>query len=94
MTDLPPLVQRAPTLFYIAAMLFFIAGLLLNLREANSIPTSYDETMRPLVFQAVTRAIYQSALDAVFLAANGVLAHILLAIWRNGAARGAPGDDA
>jgi hypothetical protein len=94
MTDLPRLVQRAPILFYAAAAFFFVASFLINMAEANSIPTSYDGTVRPLVFQAFTRAIYQAALEACYLAANGVIAHILLAIWSDGVLRRAPGDDA
>ena len=93
MTGLPPLVQRAPYLFYGAAVLFFFAAMALNMRELNAVPTSYDETMRPLVFTALARGFYQAALESLYLAANGVLAHILLAIWRDGAARRTRGDE-
>jgi hypothetical protein len=64
----------------------------LHVRELNTMPTSYDETMRPLVFAALARGFYQAALESLYLAANGVLAHILLAIWKDGAARAARGD--
>ena len=93
MTGLPPIVQRAPLLLYIAAALFFFAAMAINLRELNTMPTSYDETMRPLVFQAVARSFYQAALEALYIAANGILAQILLAIWRDGANRRASGDE-
>ena len=92
MTRLPPLVLRAPYLFYGAAVLFFFVAMALNVRELNTMPTSYDETVRPLVFAALARGFYQAALESVYLAANGVLAHILLAIWQDGRARRADGD--
>ena len=91
MTDLPPMVRRAPYLFYGAAVLFFFAAMALHFREMNAVPTSYDEAMRPLIFTALARGFYQAALESVYLAANGVLAHILLAIWQDGRARRAQG---
>jgi hypothetical protein len=93
MTDLPKLVQRAPTFLYAAAGIFFFASLLLSLHEASGIPTNYDSTVRPLVLSALARAVYQAALEAVYLAANGVIVHILLAIWREGSARRASGEN-
>ena len=92
MSSLPPVVQKAPYLFYGAAVLFFFVAMALHFREMNAVPTSYDETMRPLIFTALARGFYQAALEALYLAANGVLAHILLAIWQDGRARRASGD--
>ena len=83
MTALPRLVHRAPQMFYAAAVLFFIASVALNHFELKS-TMEYVETGNPAVRIARLRSIYQGALEATYLAGNGVLAHILLAIWRNG----------
>jgi hypothetical protein len=86
MTGLPSLVQRAPGILYGLAVLFFLASLGLALIEINNTAT-HVEPGNPIVRQAVLRAVYQAALEAAYLAANGVVVHVLLAIWRNGAAR-------
>jgi ABC-type spermidine/putrescine transport system permease subunit II len=80
---LPPIVQRAPGILYGLAILFFFASLGLTVHEL-SITMAHAEPGNPIVRQTMLRAIYQSALEAVYIAANGVLAHILIAIWRNG----------
>ena len=83
MNDLPPMVQRAPAILYGLAVLFFLASLALGIIDVN-LTTGYAESGNPVVRQAMLRTIYQSALEAVYIAANGVIAHILIAIWRNG----------
>lgn len=94
MTDLPRLVQRAPQLLYAAAVLYFLASVVLThfqLEDAfqGAAPGTADATTRLALFNAWL----QAAEISVYLAANGVLAHILLAIWRNGRGRSEPGAD-
>jgi hypothetical protein len=89
MTVLPPLIRRVPTILYVAAALFFIASILLNHFELES-TMEFARSHDPIVRSARLRAIYQGGLDAAFLAANGVIVHVLLAIWHNGLAD--PGD--
>ena len=84
MSGLPTLVQRAPGILYGLAALFFLASLGLGLGDINT-TMGYAEPGNPMVRQAVLRTIYQSALEAVYIAGNGVIAHILIAIWHNGA---------
>ena len=86
MNGLPPLVQRAPGILYGLAVLFFLASLGLALIEINNTAT-HVEPGNPIVRQAILRAVYQAALEAVYIAANGIVVHVLLAIWRNGAQR-------
>ena len=83
MSGLPPIVQRAPGILYGLAILFFLASLGLAILEING-TLGYAEPGNPAVRQAMLRAVYQAALEAVYIAANGVVAHILIAIWRNG----------
>ena len=83
MSDLPLIVQRAPRILYGLAILFFLASLALGISDIN-ITAGYAEPGNPVVRQAMLRAIYQSALEAVYIAANGVIVQILIAIWRNG----------
>ena len=88
MTGLPSLVQRAPSLFYGAALIFFVSAVVLNQMELNS-TMAYADPGNPMVMLARLRGLYQAALESVYLAANGVIAHILIAIWRD---RRAPRD--
>ena len=83
MNGLPPLVQRAPSILYGLAILFFLASLALGISDINA-TMGYTEPGNPIFRQAMLRAVYQAALEAVYIAANGLVAHILLAIWRNG----------
>ena len=85
MTNLPQLVRRAPTIFYVAAISVFVASVALNHLELAT-TMEFADGRDPIVRMARLRAIYQGGLDAVYLAANGVIAHILLAIWENGRA--------
>jgi len=84
MNELPPLVQRAPSILYGAAGLFFLWSLGLTIGETN-ITMAGAEPGNPVVRLSMLRGLYQAALEAVYIAANGVVAHILIAIWRNGA---------
>lgn len=86
MTVLPPLVLRAPRLFYAAAVLFFIWSFALTYFDVNA-TLAYAEGSNPLIRLALLRGLYQAALEALYIAANGVIAHILLAIWQDVALR-------
>lgn len=83
MSGLPRIIQRAPALFYGAAVLFFVASVLLNHLELQA-TMEFVNGSNPVVRLARLRAVYQGALEAVYIAANGVLAQILLAIWSAG----------
>lgn len=93
MTVLPPIIQRAPALFYGAAVFFFLASVLLNHLELQT-TMEFVNGSNPAVRLARLRAVYQGALEALYIAANGVLAQILLAIWRSGSLRSEPGGQA
>ncbi len=86
MTGLPRIIQRTPFIFYGLAILFFVASWLLTLNEIN-VTMGYGEPTNPAITHAKLRGLYEAAREAIYIAANGVLAHILVAIWRNGAAR-------
>ena len=86
MTTLPALVQRVPGIFYGLAAIFFLASVYLTMTEVKA-TLGYAEAGNPAMRLAMLRGLYQGLLEATYLAANGLLAHILLAIWRNGSVR-------
>jgi hypothetical protein len=51
----------------------------------------YANGADPMVRLSRLRALYQGGLESLYLAANGVLAQILLAIWGGGAIHGERG---
>jgi hypothetical protein len=86
MTGLPRLVQRAPLFFYVAAILYFAGSVVLtHLQLANALEAAggsagaMDSYSRLALFGAWLQAFETS----LYLVGNGVVAHILLAIWRN-----------
>ena len=82
MRDLPILVRRAPGIFYGAAALAFVLSMALTFYEiSTAMGYANDDGTNPAVRMAVLRALFQSALEAMYLLGTGVLAHILLAIW-------------
>ena len=85
MSDLPRVVQRAPAFFYAAAVLFFIASIvLLHLQLENSMGAGRaDPALEPYTRLAVLSGWLQAAEGAIYIAANGLLIRILLAIWSN-----------
>jgi hypothetical protein len=83
MTVLPPLLVRIPVIFYVAALLFGVASFGLTLLELES-TRQFAPSHDPVVRLTLLRGLYQALLEASYLAANGVLAHILLAIWADG----------
>jgi hypothetical protein len=93
MSGLPRIVQRAPALFYGAAVLFFLASVGLNYLELQT-TMEYVNGSDPIVRLSRLRAMYQGALEALYIAANGVLAQILLAIWSDGRIRSELGEKA
>lgn len=93
MRDLPPIILRIPTIFYCAALLVFAASFGLTLLEVNN-TMQFAEGENPMIRAAMLRGLYQAAIEAIYIAANGVLAHILLAIWRNGRTHPERGGDA
>ena len=93
MSGLPRIVQRAPALFYGAAVLFFLASVGLNYLELES-TMEFVNGSNPMVRIARLRALYQGALESLYIAANGILAQILLAIWSSGRVPSGPGETA
>ena len=86
MSDLPRLVQRAPQFLYVAAILFFVASVVLtHLQLANSLQGTGDTagTMDSYTRLALFNAWLRAAEGSLYLLANGVIVQILLAIWRN-----------
>ena len=90
MSDLPKLVQRAPAFFYAGAIIYFIASVLLahlQLQEAyrgvadsEVVFSRFDAHSRLALLSSVLQAFEV----ALYLAGTGVIAQILLAIWRKG----------
>ena len=90
MTSLPPLLLRAPRIFYAAAVIVFLASFALTYAEISTTMAYAPAAAAKL---ALLRGLYQAALEALYIAANGVLAHILIAIWQDGAVRRDRGGD-
>jgi hypothetical protein len=82
-STLPRIILRAPVIFYGAAVLFFLASVALNYLELGT-TMEYVNGSDPMVRLSRIRALYQGSLEALYIAANGVLAQILLAIWDGG----------
>ena len=83
MKGLPPIIRRAPAIFYGLAILFFVASFVLTVSEID-LTMGYADADNPMVRQSKLRGLYQATLEAVYIAANGVIAQILIAIWENG----------
>lgn len=82
MTDLPPFVLRVPRILYATAVIFFLWSLALTHFETQA-TMGYAEPGNPVVRLAMLRGLFQAALEAVYIAVNGVLIQALVAIWRN-----------
>ena len=84
MTELPRLVQRAPTFFYAAAVIYFLGSVLLTHFQIENSFRGVESDTDPYTRLVLVHAWLQAAEVSLYLADNGVLAHILLAIWRQG----------
>jgi hypothetical protein len=94
MRDLPKPVQRAPQFFYAAAILFFVASVVLtHLQLGNAVQGLDPGTADSMTRLTLLASWLQAAEGSIYLAAYGVLSHILLAIWRDRHDRSAPGAD-
>ena len=83
MSDLPRVVQRVPAFFYGAAILFFLASVVLtHLQLENAFQGGEPGRTDAYTRLALFSAWLQAAEGSFYLAANGVIAQILLAIWR------------
>ena len=80
MSSLPVLILRMPQILYFAAAIFFVVSVGLTSAEISSV-IPYAESGNPVARLAMLKGLYQSALDAVYIAANGVIVRVLLAIW-------------
>jgi hypothetical protein len=92
-TAVPRLLLKAPRIFYALAVLFAVFDIIEPLMEMNqnlysSLPTGNDDMMRFAYVRLVANAIYKS----LFLFGFGVLADLLIAIWRNTPPRAAAED--
>jgi hypothetical protein len=85
MSHLPPLVMKTPRLLYFAAAIFFLWSFGLTIGEIN-ISGGYAMHEGPVLRLALLRGLYEAALEAAYIAANGVIVHVLLAIWARGRA--------
>ena len=81
MTSLPPLILRAPSIFYGAAVLFFLFSIGMTLMEINV--SMGGDNGSPFAKLMMVRTLYQALLESIYIAANGVIAQILLAIWQD-----------
>lgn len=81
MRSLPAWLWRAPRILYALAVLFFAWSFLLTLMETDA--TGYAEPENPVARLMLLRGLYQASLEALYIAANGILVQILLGIWEN-----------
>ena len=88
---LSPIMLRMPKIIYGIALLFFVWSFALSYVEMSG-AMSFLDTQDSMVRSMMLRALFQAALEATYIALNGVLVHLLIAIWHNG--RIAPGGDA
>jgi hypothetical protein len=85
MKDLPRLLLKAPKIFYAFAVFYAFYNVVEPIMQLNSVgvygglPSGNDDLMRFAYARLVANAIYQS----LFLFGFGVLADLLIAIWRN-----------
>jgi hypothetical protein len=92
MTSLPPVLLRAPRLFYAAAVFFFVASFALSYIQIEQTMAT-GPTNDAWVRMALLQALLQAALQAFYVAALGVIVHLLLAIWRDVRIRRDRGDE-
>jgi len=83
-TGLPRLLLKAPRIFYALAVLYAVFEIVEPLMEISQnlysgLPTGNDDMMRFAYVRLVANAVYKS----LFLFGFGVLADLLIAIWRN-----------
>lgn len=81
MTALPHMLRRAPTLFYGAAIIMFGWSMTMTYYETGSVSDPYGLAETHVVRLTLLKGLYQSVLEAAYLAANGAIVHVLLAIW-------------
>lgn len=89
---LAPIILRMPKLIYGLAVLFFIWSFALSYFDLQS-ATAYADPENSAVRLMMLRALYQAALEAAYIALNGVIVQILLAIWHNGGVSTRRGDE-
>ena len=88
MKPLPQLVVRAPSIFYGLGVLVFFLSFSSTLYEIYGGSFQYASPGDPLVRAALWRGFTSSFTESIYLAANGVLFHILLAFWDRYNAKG------
>ncbi|WP_447725394.1 hypothetical protein [Sphingomonas koreensis] len=81
MTELPHTLRRAPTLFYAAAIIMFGWSMTMTYYETVSLSAPYDAAADHVVRLVLLKGLYQAALEGIYMAANGAVIHVLLAIW-------------
>ena len=81
MSDLPRLLRKTPRVFYALAVLYAVYDVIEPMMEMsrNLYPGVESDFMRFAYVRLVANAIYKS----LFLFGFGVLADLLIAIWRN-----------
>ena len=82
MTGLPRIIRRLPFVLYGAAVLFFAWGLA-NAWIGMAMATGpyFDESMSGLVNLQKSNALYQAALEALYLGIYGAMFQLLLGIY-------------
>ena len=81
MIALPHTLHRAPTLFYGAAIIMFVWSMTMTYYETVTLKDPYNYGADAIVRLTLLKGLYQSTLEAIYLAANGAIIHVLLAIW-------------
>ncbi|NNC72183.1 MAG: hypothetical protein HKN78_04825 [Sphingomonadaceae bacterium] len=81
MKPVPGILRKAPTIFYVLAALYFVGDFGLTVMDVTAFEIGYSETSDRIVRSELLRGFLNAAVNAAFLAANGVLFEILLAFW-------------
>lgn len=81
MTELPAILRKVPTIFYVLAAAYFLLSFGSTVIDANSVDTSYAPEMATAVRSELIRGFLLAAVDAILIAAWGVLFEFLIAFW-------------
>ena len=81
MTGLPILLRRAPYLFYGMAVVFFVWYLANAWFGLAAINPYSDPSLEAIENIQKSDHLFRASLDAVYLAANGAIIHVLIAIY-------------
>jgi hypothetical protein len=83
MSNLPDMLRRTPFVFYGLAAVFFVWSLANAWLLISQMGQYADPTMEGAFTAQKSAALFQAALEASYLVANGAMLQILIAIFDN-----------